>query len=113
MLIPVYRPTDWIDAAVHSAKNPLRIVTNRPSRAQVPPAAPARPTPQPAPAPAPGPAASAPAASPLPPAATPALFSGAYAGEIYARRLRVVMALQAEAEVAAAALAERRARGRS
>jgi hypothetical protein len=40
------------------------------------------------------------------------LFSGAYAGEIYARRLRVVMALQAEAAVAATALAERRAGGR-
>jgi hypothetical protein len=50
---------------------------------------------------------------PQPPAAEPALFSGAYAGEIYARRLRVVMALQAEVQVAADALAERRARGRS
>src|SRR5262249_18946628 len=66
MVIPVYRPTDWIDAAVHSAKSPLRIVTSWPSRAQVPPAAPSRPTRQPAPTPPP-------AASPPPPADTPAL----------------------------------------
>jgi hypothetical protein len=50
---------------------------------------------------------------PPPPAAAPALFSAEYVADVYARRLRTELALQAEAEVAATALAERRARGRS
>jgi hypothetical protein len=93
MVIPVYQPTDWIDAAIHAAKNPLGPILERAgTRARMAEIASTsgRPAPQ---QPAPDPEPQAP-----PPAGAPALFSGAYAGAIYAKRLRVVRALQAEAE---------------
>jgi hypothetical protein len=95
MLIPVYRPTGMVDALVHLAANPLRLT------AQVPPTRasmaefPAR------------------ESRPAPPAAdAPALFSAEYGAEVYARRLRRVLAAQAEL-LPAAMMAERLARGRS
>jgi hypothetical protein len=95
----------WL--AAHPLPPPIAAALADARRADVPAREP-RTAPHPAPK-----APTQPLPLPQPPAAEQALFSGAYAGEIYARRLRVVMALQAEVQVAADALAERYARGRS
>ena len=105
--IRVPRFLNSMDALVWLAAHPFPIAQIPPARARMAefPAREPRPAAQPAP--------KAPT-QPTPQAPSPAaLFSPEYVADVYARRLRRVMALQAEAEVAAAALAERRARGRS
>jgi hypothetical protein len=99
-----------VDALVHLAANPLRLTAQvPPTRArmaeiastsgrtapQAAPKAQTQPTPQ------------------APPAAiAAALFSAEYGADVYARRLRRVLAAQAEL-LPAAMMAERRARGQS
>jgi len=73
---------------------PIRPLAQAPRAAT----APGGPTPQPAPEP------------PPPPAAAPPLYSAEYGAAVYARRLRTVLALQAEL---AAALSASRSGGRS
>jgi hypothetical protein len=85
MLIPVHLPTDSIDALVHLASTPIQ-PTIRPT---APPTAPA-PVAQPRPIP------------------EPALFSAEYSAEIFARRTRVVLALQAEQAALVTALSDQR-----
>jgi hypothetical protein len=104
MEIPVPRFLNSIDAlvwlAAHPLPPPIAAALADARRAEFP--ARERPAAQPAP--------TAPTPQAPPPAA---LFSPEYVADVYARRLRRVMAAQAEVQVAADALAERYARGRA
>ena len=109
MLIPVRTPTDRVDALVQLASTPIRPIAQvspAPARMAELPAREPRPAPQPAPKAPTQPTPQAP-----PPAAAPALFSPEYVADVYARRLRRVMA--AQAELVAAAMSDSCARGRS
>jgi hypothetical protein len=91
-----------IDALVWLAAHPLPLPPPTRARMVAAPAGEPRRAPQPPPTPEDPPA----------PAAAPALFSAEYAADVYARRLRRVMAAQAEL-LPAAMMADSRARGRS
>ena len=102
--IPVPRFLNSIDALVWFAAHPA-IAPVPPTRARMAelPARESRTAPQP-PQPSPEP-------SP-PSAAAPALFTAEYVADVYARRLRRVMSVQAEL-LPAAMMADSRARGQS
>jgi len=104
--LAVPTPRDWIDAVVVASTMPIRSMAPAP-RAATRPAAPAS---RAAAAPS-GPTPPRPQPETPVPAAAPPLFSAAYGAEVYAKRLRRVLACRAE--VAAVALADSRSRGRS